>query len=134
DTRAQRWTSTEALWKWVDTSGKALGIGRPYLGRDPPHVGPIDGPEYISRRGGATTQQAAGRAKKGAARKTHKPAQIVQARGVRARVAQARLAQARDAQAKVVQTKPRSAVAAHEEHSAPKRPKTSARSSKVRTS
>jgi hypothetical protein len=52
-TRAQRWVSTEALWKWVDTNGKEFGIGRPYLDRDPPHVGPVDGQEYVSRRGGA---------------------------------------------------------------------------------
>jgi hypothetical protein len=51
--RSQRWVSTEALWKWVDANGKQYGIGRPYLGRDPPHVGPIDGPEYVSKRGGA---------------------------------------------------------------------------------
>ncbi|OAF05524.1 hypothetical protein AYJ54_01040 [Bradyrhizobium centrolobii] len=51
DNRAQRWTSTEVLWKWIDANGRALGIGRPYLDRDPPHVGPIDGQEYISRRG-----------------------------------------------------------------------------------
>jgi len=51
--RGQRWIATEALWKWVDTNGKQYGIGRPYLGRDPPHVGPVDGPEYVSRRGGA---------------------------------------------------------------------------------
>ncbi|MBW7968384.1 hypothetical protein [Bradyrhizobium sp. BR 10289] len=54
--RAQRWVSTEILWKWVDANGKALGIGRPYLGRDPPHVGPIDGAEYISKRGVATKE------------------------------------------------------------------------------
>ena len=52
-TRAKRWVSTEALWKWVDANGKQFGIGRPYLAFDPPHVGPIDGPEYASRRGGA---------------------------------------------------------------------------------
>ncbi len=51
DNRAQRWVSTEVLWKWVDANGKALGVGRLYLDRDPPHVGPVDGPEYISRRG-----------------------------------------------------------------------------------
>jgi hypothetical protein len=51
--RAQRWTSTEILWKWVDANGKQYGIGRPYLGHDPPHVGPIDGLEYVSKRGGA---------------------------------------------------------------------------------
>ena len=50
-TRAQRWTSTESLWKWIDAHGKEFGIGRPYLDRDPPHVGPIDGKEYVSRRG-----------------------------------------------------------------------------------
>ncbi|WP_024337931.1 hypothetical protein [Bradyrhizobium japonicum] len=57
--RAQRWVSTEILWKWVDANGKAYGIGRPYLGRDPPHVGPIDGKEYISRRGTADRKEAA---------------------------------------------------------------------------
>lgn len=57
--RAQRWVSTEILWKWVDANGKAFGIGRPYLGRDPPHVGPIDGQEYISRRGTAERKEAA---------------------------------------------------------------------------
>jgi hypothetical protein len=50
--RAQRWASTEAFWKWVDANGKQFGIGRPYLGHDPAHVGPIDGQEYVSRRGG----------------------------------------------------------------------------------
>jgi hypothetical protein len=58
-TRAQRWVATEDLWKWVDTHGKEFGIGRPYLDRDPPHVGPIDGQEYVSRRGGAKTEHVA---------------------------------------------------------------------------
>ncbi|MBR1132936.1 hypothetical protein [Bradyrhizobium iriomotense] len=57
--RAQRWVSTEVLWKWVDANGKAFGIGRPYLGRDPPHVGPIDGAEYISKRGTADRKDVA---------------------------------------------------------------------------
>ena len=57
-TRAQRWVSTEKLWKWIDERGKEFGIGRPYLDRDPPHVAPIDGQEYVSRRGGAKTQVA----------------------------------------------------------------------------
>jgi hypothetical protein len=51
-TRDDRWNSSERLWKWVDANGKQFGIGRPYLRFDPPHVGPIDGPEYVSRRGG----------------------------------------------------------------------------------
>lgn len=56
-TRAERWASSEELWKWIDAHGKDFGIGRPYLDRDAPHVGPIDGKEYISHRG-ANTQQA----------------------------------------------------------------------------
>jgi hypothetical protein len=58
NSRAQRWVSTEKLWKWVDERGREFGIGRPYLNRDPPHVAPIDGQEYVSRRGGAKTQVA----------------------------------------------------------------------------
>ena len=50
-TRAQRWVSTESLWKWIDAGGKEFGIGRPYLDRDPPHLAPIDGKEYGSHRG-----------------------------------------------------------------------------------
>jgi hypothetical protein len=63
-TRAQRWVSTEKLWKWIDEHGKEFGIGRPYLGRDPPHVAPVDSNEYVSRRGGAKTQQAESSVKK----------------------------------------------------------------------
>jgi hypothetical protein len=50
-TKAERWISTEILWKWIDAHGNEFGIGRPYLDRDPPHVAPIDGREYASRRG-----------------------------------------------------------------------------------
>jgi hypothetical protein len=55
-TRAQRWVSTDKLWKWIDERGKEFGIGRPYLDRDPPHVAPIDGKEYLARRGGKTQE------------------------------------------------------------------------------
>ena len=68
DNRAQRWVSTEVLWKWVDANGKPLGIGRPYLDRDPPHVGPIDGQEYISKRGVATDRKEAANTKSKKAR------------------------------------------------------------------
>ena len=51
-TRDQRWASSERLWKWVDAHGKEFGIGRPYLGRDPPHVAPIDGKEYAKHNRG----------------------------------------------------------------------------------
>jgi len=48
ETRAQRLTSTETLWKWIDVQGQEFGIGRPYLDHDPPHLAPIDGKEYAS--------------------------------------------------------------------------------------
>jgi hypothetical protein len=51
ETRAQRCSSSEILWKWIDAHGKEFGVGRPYLDRDPPHVGPIDGKEYADKRG-----------------------------------------------------------------------------------
>ena len=51
ETRSERWISTENLWKWIDAHGKQFGIGRPYLDRDPPHIGPIDGKEYAYHRG-----------------------------------------------------------------------------------
>jgi hypothetical protein len=53
ETRLQRFASTVELWKWIDAREKELGIGRPYLNRDPPHVGPLDGKEYAAKRGGA---------------------------------------------------------------------------------
>jgi hypothetical protein len=63
-TRGQRWVSTDKLWKWIDAHGQEFGIGRPYLDRDPPHVAPIDGQEYASRRGGAKTQVAVAKSNK----------------------------------------------------------------------
>jgi len=50
-TRDERWNASERLWKWIDANGREFGIGRPYLNRDPPHVAPVDGSEYVSRRG-----------------------------------------------------------------------------------
>jgi hypothetical protein len=58
ETRAERGRSSEILWKWIDAHEKELGIGRPYLDRDPPHVAPIDGKEYAAKRGRAKTQLA----------------------------------------------------------------------------
>jgi hypothetical protein len=55
-TRDQRWNSTEKFWKWIDAHGKEFGIGRPYLGRDPPHVAPIDGREYAAHNPGMKSQ------------------------------------------------------------------------------
>ncbi|MGO4714550.1 peptidase M15 [Bradyrhizobium sp. 2TAF24] len=45
-TRDQRFASSSRFWTWIDAHGQEFGIGRPYLGRDPPHVAPIDGEEY----------------------------------------------------------------------------------------
>jgi hypothetical protein len=53
ETRMQRFASTVELWKWLDAREQELGVGRPYLNRDPPHVGPIDGKEFAAKRGGA---------------------------------------------------------------------------------
>ncbi len=63
-TRAQRWISTESLWKWIDARGKEFGIGRPYLDRDPPHLAPIDGKEYAAHRREPKDQQAGSDLKK----------------------------------------------------------------------
>ncbi|MGN6287112.1 MAG: peptidase M15 [Afipia sp.] len=61
-TRDQRFASSARFWKWVDEHGKEFGIGRPYLGKDPPHVAPIDGEEYAKHNRG--TRQAESRVKK----------------------------------------------------------------------
>jgi hypothetical protein len=57
-TRLQRFANSEVLWKWIDAHEKQLGVGRPYRDRDPPHVGPIDGKEYIAKRGLTTVRKA----------------------------------------------------------------------------
>ena len=63
-TRAQRWVSTEILWKWIDAHGKEFGIGRPYLDRDPPHLAPTDGKEYAAHHRGTKVQHAQSETKK----------------------------------------------------------------------
>ena len=63
-TRAERWISTEALWKWLDENGQQFAIGRPYLDRDPPHLAPIDGKEWADHRPAAKPQDAAADARK----------------------------------------------------------------------
>jgi hypothetical protein len=63
-TRAQRWISTESLWKWIDEHGKEFGIGRPYLDKDPPHLAPIDGKEYAAHHRGTKAQHAGSDMKK----------------------------------------------------------------------
>jgi hypothetical protein len=58
ETEAQRWISTESLWKWIDANGKKFGVGRPYLDKDPPHLAPIDGKEYAAHHRGTKAQHA----------------------------------------------------------------------------
>jgi LAS superfamily LD-carboxypeptidase LdcB len=62
-TRAQRLTSSETLWKWIDAHGQEFGIGRPYLDRDPPHVAPIDGKEYADHHPGIKARRVGSAAK-----------------------------------------------------------------------
>jgi hypothetical protein len=64
ETRDERYASSEAMWKWIDTHEKELGIGRPYLDRDPPHVGPLDGKEYADKRSLANLKKVAAKTKK----------------------------------------------------------------------
>ena len=58
ETRAERCIWSEILWKWIDAHEKELGIGRPYLDKDPPHVAPIDGKEYADKRNAAKARLA----------------------------------------------------------------------------
>jgi hypothetical protein len=51
ETRSERCSSSDRMWKWIDVHGKEFGIGRPYLDKDPPHIAPIDGQEYADKRG-----------------------------------------------------------------------------------
>ena len=64
ETRAERLASSAQLWKWIDTHEKELGIGRPYLDRDAPHVAPIDGKEYAAHHVQPNTKQAESKAKR----------------------------------------------------------------------
>ena len=57
-TRAERCASSEILWKWIDEHEKELGVARPYLDKDPPHVAPLDGKEYADKRGSAKARLA----------------------------------------------------------------------------
>jgi len=58
ETRDQRYSSSENLWKWIDLHGEEFGVGRPYLDRDPAHVAPIDGKEYAAHHRGTEARHA----------------------------------------------------------------------------
>jgi hypothetical protein len=59
-TAAERSNYTDRMWKFIDRHEKELGIGRPYLNRDPPHVAPLDGEEYAAHRPPPNAQGRAG--------------------------------------------------------------------------
>jgi hypothetical protein len=89
-TRNRRWASTEKFWKWIDAHGKEFGIGRPYLGRDPPHVAPTDGREYAAHNPGMRAHAEADLKKRtrlvmrdGAAKKPGKRKVVQNARPIR---------------------------------------------------
>jgi hypothetical protein len=69
ETRLQRFAVSEQLWKWIDAHERELGVGRPYLDRDPPHVAPVDGREYAAKRGSAAVKKVASQTKKAPAAK-----------------------------------------------------------------
>ena len=64
ETRMERLASSVQLWSWIDAHEKELGIGRPYLDRDPPHVAPLDGQEYADHRIKPKTQRAEAEARR----------------------------------------------------------------------
>jgi hypothetical protein len=76
-TRSERWISSEILWKWIDAHGKEYGIGRPYLDKDPPHIAPIDGKEYVDKRGVNAKLAGKGSAATAAGAKPTKPAPAI---------------------------------------------------------
>jgi hypothetical protein len=89
-TRNRRWASTEKFWEWIDAHGKEFGIGRPYLGRDPPHVAPTDGREYAAHNPGMRAHAQADLKKRarlamrdGAAKKPGKRKVVQNARPIR---------------------------------------------------
>ena len=72
-TRLQRFAASEELWKWVDAHETELGVGRPYLDRDPPHVAAIDGKEYAAKRGRSPVRKIANNEGASGAKSTASP-------------------------------------------------------------
>src|SRR5262249_45901485 len=64
ETRADRWAASELLRQWIDTTETELGVGRPSLDFDAPHVAPIDGKEYAAHRVKPNPQHVESKARK----------------------------------------------------------------------
>ena len=77
ETRSERCSSSDRMWKWIDAHGKEFGIGRPYLDKDPPHIAPIDGKEYADKRGVNAKLAGKGSTATGRDAKVAKPAQTI---------------------------------------------------------
>ena len=80
ETRSERCSSSDRMWKWIDVHGKEFGIGRPYLDKDPPHIAPIDGKEYADKRGLNAKVAEKGNAATSGVAKAAKPRQALQGR------------------------------------------------------
>ena len=102
-TRNARWANSDKLWKWVDANGKQFGIARPYLGRDPPHVAPVDGQEYAKHSRG--TKVAAADAKKADAKKADAKKTSIKLAGAKTKNVSLKQAQADVKNAKEVNAK-----------------------------
>jgi hypothetical protein len=63
-TSSERSDATGRMLDWIDRHEKELGIGRPYLERDPAHVAPIDGEEYAAHRIPPNARGAASKARR----------------------------------------------------------------------
>jgi hypothetical protein len=81
-TRLERYGASEELWKWIDAHEQELGVARPYLDRDPPHVASIDGKEYADKRGRVKVTNAA-QAKKNQVAKRNDPAATKRAKAAK---------------------------------------------------
>ncbi len=52
DDRADVLHNNDRVWAYIDRYGpKEFGVGRPYGDNDSPHVGPVDGEEYLTKHG-----------------------------------------------------------------------------------
>jgi hypothetical protein len=119
ETRTERLASTSDMWAYIDKHEKDLGIGRPYLDRDPPHVGPVDGQEYADHRLKAKVQHAGVAVRKSQARAQAKSQAKVQAK------TQAKI-QTKSTQTKITQAKIKDRshdLAVHGDHDIVKRTK-----------
>jgi hypothetical protein len=59
------------MWNWIDRHEKQLGVGRPYLSRDPSHVAPVDGEEYATHRSALKRPRAGSKPRSKRAAKAH---------------------------------------------------------------